>query len=145
VCLPDDGATLIASIALLHLAPGLTVAAQTDRERTRAALRDLGIGATVSVDSLVGHALAKSVESPHAGELLLRLVDTEHCRIIEYPVSPEDRGQSVDEVRQRAGSPLILGVVHEGAVRLGVSEPVHLADGDRLLVLAAAKPADGRD
>lgn len=135
ICLDDDGLSLVAAIALRHLAPTLTIAALAQGERTRAALRDLGIAATVPVDALVGHALAKSVETPHAGELLLRLVDSEGYRIEERPVRSDEVGRTLTELRQRPAASLLLGVVHNGGVRLGIHEDVPIGSDDRLLLL----------
>lgn len=136
ICLEEDGESLVAAIALRHLAPDLTIAAMAQSERTRSAMRDLGVGATVPVDALVGHALAKSVESPHAGELLLRLVDSEGYRIEERPVTPDEAGQTVGSLRTRPSQSVLLGVVHDGEVRLGIHENLVLDASDHLLLLA---------
>lgn len=135
ICLEDDGQSLVAAIALRHLAPDLTIASMAQSERTRSAMRDLGVPATVPVDALVGHALAKSVESPHAGELLLRLVDSEGYRIEERPVAVDEIGETITGLRQRPAQSVLLGVLHAGEVRLGIHEDLVLGAGDHLLLL----------
>lgn len=145
VCLDDDGATVMAVIALRHLRPDLPVACVVRSARARAALADLGVQAAVPVDELVGHTLAKSVEAPHAGELLLRLVDSPALRVREMALGPDADGASLAALRQRSGLPLVLGVVQGREVRLGVGRDVPVAAGDRLLVLEADAKASSRD
>jgi voltage-gated potassium channel len=133
IALDDDGQALIAAIQLRHLAPSLVMAAVTRSERTEAALRDLGVQAAVPVDALVGHALAKSVETPHAGAVLLRLVDSETYRIRERPVAPDEIGRPLSAVRAESRAGLVLGMVRGDAVRLGVLADVVLEAGDMVL------------
>ncbi len=139
VCLGDDGATVMAVIALRHLRPDLPVACLAQSARARGALADLGVHAVLPVDELVGHALAKSVEAPHAGELLLRLVDSPSYRVREVPAQAVGPGTTLGHLRERSGLPLILGVVHDRQVRIGARVDVPLAEGDRLLIL---EPSD---
>jgi hypothetical protein len=78
------------------------------------------------------------MEVPHAGELLLRLVDSEDYQLKEVPVEASQVGRSLREVRAgREG--LVLGAVHGGQVTVGVAEEVTLASDDRLLVLEAGQ------
>ena len=102
------------------------------------ALRDLGVDATLSSDELLVHTLAKSMEAPHAGELLLRLVDSEGYQLRELPIEPADLGRALTAIR-REHPGLVLGAVHEGRVILGLGQDVVLADGDQLIVLEAAR------
>lgn len=144
VCLEDDGATVMAVIALRHLHPDLAVTCLAQSEHARIALADLGVRSALPVDELVGHALAKSVEAPHAGELLLRLVDSPAYRVRELPAADVGPGETLGRLRERSGLPLILGVVHEHEVRIGMREDVALSPGDRLLVLEATDPPERR-
>lgn len=144
VCLDDDGATVLAVITLRHLRPELPIACLARSEHARAALADLGVRSALPVDELVGHALAKSVEAPHAGELLLRLVDSPAYRVREVPLEAVGPADTLGRLRQRSGLPLILGVVHEQQVRIGVRDDVTLDPGDRLLVLEPADASAGR-
>jgi voltage-gated potassium channel len=137
VCLEDDGATVMTVIALRHLHPDLPIACVAQSAHARSALTDLGVRAAVPVDELIGHALAKSVEAPHAGELLLRLVDSSSYRVREVAIDASAGGQTLTELRRRSGLPLILGVVHGDEVRIGVHADVPLEVGDRVLVLEA--------
>lgn len=135
VCLDDDGATVMAAIALRHMAPALPLTCLVQSERARAALAELGVRSVLPLDELAGHALAKSVESPHAGELLLRLVDSAAYRVCEQVVDAAGVEDTLSRLRARSGLVLILGVVHNQEVRLGIREDVVLAPGDRILVL----------
>jgi Trk K+ transport system NAD-binding subunit len=107
-------------------------------------MADLGVAATLSADALVGHALAKSVESPHAGAVLLKLVDGEAYRIIERAAGPEDLGRRLSELRGAPCAALLMAVIRGGAVELGLSEDVTVQDGDQLVWVAKAGVQAGR-
>lgn len=133
----SDADVLVTAVLVQQLAPHVPSLAVAGSTKIAQALRDLGIPVTVSADELLAHTLTKSLESPHAGELLMRLVDTPGCRLDEVPVDEDDAGRPLSVIRaQRAG--LVLGAVHDGQVTLGVDRDPVLATGDRLLVLAAA-------
>lgn len=97
------------------------------------ALKAIGVSQTVSVDELLAHTLAKSLESPHAGDLLLRLLDSERHRLTESEVAADDVGKPLSALRQDRDG-LVLGLVHSDAVDLGIGEDPVVAAGDRLLV-----------
>jgi voltage-gated potassium channel len=104
------------------------------------ALRDLGIHQAVSADELVAHTLAKSLEAPHAGDLILQLVDSEQHSLREISADPELVGRALGSVRsERSG--LVLGLVHQGRVIMGIGEDPTVGAGDQLLV---AEPGHGR-
>jgi voltage-gated potassium channel len=132
----SDADTLVVAVLARQVAPGVPTLAITHSRSVATALTDLGVAATVSADELLAHTLAKSLEAPHAGELLLRLVDSEGYQMREVPIDPEQAGLSLGEVR-RSHPDLVLGAVHDDRVVLGVSSDPTLAAGDRLLVVRA--------
>lgn len=133
VAAPNDGDVLVIAVLLHELAPDLTIAALTSSGPVKEALKAIGVTQTVSVDELVAHTLAKSLESPHAGDLLLRLVDSENHRLTETEAGPAEVGTALSHLRQDRDG-LVLGLVHEGAVDLGIGTDPVVASGDRLLV-----------
>lgn len=135
VTAPTDGEVLEIAIAVRHLAPHLPLIVSTRSEKVSRALHDLGIPLTVSTDDLLGHTLAKSLEAPHAAQLLLRIVNSDAYCIQEWPVKEEWVGLPLSEVRSRHGG-FVLGVAQQDDVILGVErDPVMVADSF-LLVLA---------
>jgi voltage-gated potassium channel len=88
-----------------------SIAALTQSPKVAQALRELGVPRTLAGDDLVGHTLAKSLEKPHAAELVLRLVDSDTYRIQEVPVDAATVSRRLSEIR---GLPqaLVLGLVH---------------------------------
>ncbi|MHB1718128.1 MAG: NAD-binding protein, partial [Acidimicrobiales bacterium] len=130
----EDGDALIIAVILRKLAPDLPVIAVVSSPDVATALHDLGVTRTISVNELVGHAVAKSLEAPHASDLLLRMLGTDRYRLAEIDLEPQFHGQPLAEVRRQAEG-LVLGAVVDGAVVLGVGEDPVLAPADRLLVL----------
>jgi voltage-gated potassium channel len=131
----DDAQVLMCAVLVRHLAPDLEVLAVASSSKVTGALVDLGVQHTVSTDDLLGHTLAKSLETPHAADVLLRMVDSDRYRLTELPVSADLVGLHLSEVRRRAEM-VVLGVVHDGAVTLGVEQDPELDAADTLLVLA---------
>jgi voltage-gated potassium channel len=133
----NDGDVLIMAVLLHELAPELPVSALSNSGPVSEALTAIGVKQTISVEELVAHTLAKSLETPHAGDLLLRLVDSEEHRLVETEAEAAEVGKPLSSVREdRQG--LVLGLVHDGSVQLGIGTDPVLAVGDRLLV---AEPA----
>lgn len=133
----EDADTLVIAVAIHSLAPSLEVYALTQSPRVARALYELGVTYTLSSDELVGHTLAKSLETPQAGDLLLQLVDTDRFMLRETPVDAALVAQPLSHARQSAGT-LVLGISHGAHVDLGVGDDPVLAAGDRLIVLEAA-------
>jgi voltage-gated potassium channel len=130
----DDAEVLVTAVFVRRAAPETPVLAVASSPSVERALRNLGVEATLSADDLLVHTLAKVLEVPHAGELLLRIVDSDDYVLKEVAVSTDEVGQSLRALRaSREG--LILGAVHEGQVTMGVSHDVALAAGDKLLVI----------
>jgi voltage-gated potassium channel len=129
-----DADVLVTALLVRRVAPHVPTLAVAHSANVAAALRELNISTTVSADDLLAHTLAKSLEAPHAGELLLRLVDSEGFQLKELPVEETSVGQRLSDVRgQRAG--LVLGAVHDERVMFELDQDIVLSSGDRLLVL----------
>lgn len=129
-----DGEVLEVAIAIRHLAPKLPMLVSTRSQKVAKALHDLGVPITVSTDDLLGHTLAKSLEAPHAAQLLLRIVNSDAYCIQEQVVQADWVGLRLSEVRGRHGG-FILGVAQDGDVILGVERDPELMAGSHLLVL----------
>jgi voltage-gated potassium channel len=137
----SDGDVLVAVILLHEHAPGLPVTALASSARVGEALRELGVAHIVSTELLVAHTVAKSLEAPHAGELLLRLLDSEGNRLVEETVGDGAAPRPLSALRAERGE-LLLGVVQQGAVSLGVGDDPEVRPGDVLLVVEPVRTAD---
>jgi voltage-gated potassium channel len=140
VACPDDGDVLVTSIALRSLAPNLDVFALARSPKVVQALRDLGIGRTLSSDALVAHTLAKTLEAPHAGDLLLQLLDSEHYRMHERLVADDLVGLAPRELRLDPPA-IVLGVVRGSEVTPVLTSDQALRAGDVLITLAERERA----
>lgn len=133
-----DADVLVTAVLLRHIAPDVPTLAVATLPSVCQALEDLGIRTALSADELLVHTLAKVMEAPHAGELLLRLVDSEDYQLKELPVEAASVGKLLSAVRaNRTG--LVLGLVHDGHVTVGVSQDPTITEDDRLLVLEAER------
>ena len=128
----SDADTMVVAVAVRSLAPALEVYALTQSPSVAHALADLGVTHTLATDELVGHTLAKSLEAPQSGDVLLALVDSDAYRMVETEVGEDLAGQPLSAARGRADA-LILGVYQGGRVTLGVASDPVLATGDRLI------------
>jgi voltage-gated potassium channel len=128
-----DGDVLVSAVLLRKLAPELPLAALVSSGSVREALGDLGVQQVISADELIAHTLAKVLETPHAGDLVALLVDSARQRLVEVEADQATAGRQLSAVRdERAG--LVLGLVHDGAFTLGVSDDPVIATGDHLLI-----------
>jgi voltage-gated potassium channel len=132
----QDADTMIVAVTLHTLAPKIRSYALTDSPRVARALGELGVTHTLSADELVGHTVAKSLETPEAGDLLLSLVGATNYRMEEQIVDEElrSRAPTLSAARSTPGT-LILGIARDGKVDLGVNSDPELTTGDRLIVL----------
>lgn len=131
---PGDADVLVTAVLVRHIAPEVPTLALAGSVSVCQALGDLGIRTSFSSDELIVHTLAKSLEAPHAGELLLRIVDSDDYKLKERPVASTDVGRPLSAVRaERDG--LVLGAVQADRVTVGVAEDIVLAAGDSLIVL----------
>jgi voltage-gated potassium channel len=133
-----DADVLVTAVLVHQLAPDVASLAVAHSGNVSRALHELGMKVTVSAEDLLAETLAKSLEAPHAAELLLQLVGSDGYQLKELPVDPGCIGQRLSRVRvERDG--LVLGIVQAGTVLLGVGhDPVLTAD-DHVLVLEAER------
>jgi voltage-gated potassium channel len=134
VGMPDDGQALVVAVFLRQLAPDLPVTALVHAASVGEALRDLGVQQVLSGDELVAQAISKTLEAPHAGALLLRLLYSERHRLVEQVVPEASVSRPLSVVREERDE-LVLGVIHGGALSLGVGEDPDVSGGDVLLVV----------
>ncbi|MCL4434948.1 MAG: ion channel [Actinobacteria bacterium] len=131
----SDADVLVTAVLVRHIAPSTPIIAVTDSAKIARALDDLGVKLTVSGDELMGHTLAKSLEAPHAAEVLLRLVDSNGYKLQEVPVNQSDIGKQLSAVRSEHND-LVLGLVTMShGVALGVGTDPVVSDGDHLIVV----------
>ncbi len=133
-----DGDALVSAVLLRQLAPQLPITALARSRSVAAALRELGVRQVLSTDELVAHTLAKSLEAPHAGDLLLELLESEQHRLVEQVIDEGAGPQSLSTLRDRRRE-LILGIIHDGKVSLGVGDDPEVKPGDVLLVVEERK------
>lgn len=138
---PDDAAVLVTAVLVHRLAPDTPTLAIASSPRIGEALRELGVEA-VAGDELLAHTVAKTLEAPHAGELLLRILDSEGVRLRERPVGHEHEGRPLSAVRAAAPG-VVIGAVCGGRVVMGVADDPVLGADDRVLVLEPEHPARG--
>jgi len=131
----EDGDSLVIAVILRKLAPKLPVLAVVSSPDVASALHDLGVTRTVSVNELVGSVLAKSLEAPHASDLLLGMLGTDRYRLTEVGVEPRWHGRRLAQVRSEAEG-LVLGAVVSGKVVLGIGDDPVLGADDQLLLLS---------
>jgi len=136
----SDADTLVIAVAIHSLAPALEVYALTQSASVARALTELGVTHTLSSDELVGHTLAKSLETPQAGDVLLQLINTPSYRLVETAVDAGMVSQRLSQARSRSGA-LVLGVCRGGTVDLGVGGDPVLSPGDSLIVLERSERA----
>ncbi len=130
----NDGDVLVSAVLVRQEAPGVPITALVSSRRLIPALKDLGVAQVLSPDDLTGHAVAKGLEAPHAGELLMHLVRGEEHRFVEHRVEASEPPRPLSSVRAERHE-LVLGVVQGSSVSLGVSDDPEVGPGDFLLVL----------
>ena len=138
----SDADVLVTAVLLRQVAPGVPTVALARSASVCRALRELGVPVQVSADEVVVQTLTKSLEAPHAGEILLRLMDSDGYRMRELPANPEDVGQPLGQVRGRHRG-LVLGLVRADHVSIGVIEDPVVEAGDQLLVVEPLSPPRG--
>jgi voltage-gated potassium channel len=132
----SDGDVLVSAVLLRKEAPDLPIVALVRSPSARDALRELGVQQAISTEQLIAHTLAKSLEAPHAGDMLTELVESsKHC-LIEVEADTEMVGKQLSTVRDERPE-LVLGLVHEGRFVLGLGENPVVSSGDHLLLAQA--------
>jgi len=130
----DDADSLVIAVSLRAIAPDLEVYALTQSARVAQALKELGITNTLSSDELVGHTVAKSLESPHAGDVLLKLLDSTDLFMRERRVDSAFVHHRLSEVRGSSGR-LVLGILRQGQVELGLADDPQLEPDDMVIFI----------
>lgn len=130
---PSDGDVLVSAVLLRKQAPELPVVALVSSPSVREALGDLGIQQTLSARELIARTLAKSLEAPHAGDMLAQLVESNSHKLAEIEADAATVGRPLSAIRDER-SYLLLGLVHAGAFTLGIETDPVVAAGDKLLI-----------
>ena len=129
----DDGDVLVSTVLIRRLAPDLELIALVKSASVCEALHELGVSRTLSPTDMIAHAVAKSLEAPHAADLLAELVDSDEHTLTEVKAETAAIGRPLSSIRgERAG--LVLGVVHDGTFSLGIGTDPVIAEGDFLLL-----------
>lgn len=137
----SDGDVLISSVLVRRLAPELPVIALVGSAAVREALQDIGIQRTMSAHDLIAATLAKSLEAPHAADMVAQLVESDSHRLAEVAADSEGAvGKALSAVRDERDG-LVLGLVHDGRFTLGLAGDPVVQTGDRLLIAESAPQA----
>jgi len=129
----SDGDVLVSAVLVRKLAPGLETAALVSSPSVREALIDLGVHQVISAHTLIASTLAKSLETPHAGDMLAELVGSGNHRLSEVEAEIAAVGRPLSAIRDERDG-LVLGIVHRGRFTLGVGDDPVVQAGDHLLV-----------
>jgi len=129
----SDGDVLVSAVLLRKQAPDLPVVALVGSPSIREALRDLGVKQTLSGQELIARTLAKSLEAPHAGDMLAQLVESNSHKLAEVGADAATIGKPLSAIRDER-SELVLGLVQGGRFTLGIGTDPVVAAGDSLLI-----------
>lgn len=132
----DDGDVLVSAVLVHQEAPDVPVTALVGSRRLIPALKDLGVLQVLSPEDLTGHTIAKGLEAPHAGEVLMHLVRGEEHRLVEHEVEEGEPTRPLSSIRAERHE-LVLGVVRGSSVSLGVTDDPEVGPGDLLLMVEA--------
>jgi voltage-gated potassium channel len=139
----SDGDVLVSSVLVRKQAPDLPIVAVVSSASVREALRDLGVRQTISAHDLIAATLAKSMEAPHAADMVSELVESQTHRLSEVDAAGEGAvGKALSAVRDERDG-LVLGLVHDGRFSLGLADDPTVMAGDSLLIAESAPPAAG--
>ena len=138
----DDTDSLLIAVALRAMVPELLVYALVSSPRISRAMREVGVTHTLSSDELVGHTLAKALETPEAGDVLLAMVDSGSYTMRDRVVGSDLADRRLSEARGTAGA-LVLGVARNGTIDIGIDDDPTLAAGDRLIELVSHRSSTG--
>lgn len=137
----SDGDVLVSAVLLRKQAPDLPAVALVGSSSVREALHELGIQQTLSAQELIACTLAKSLEAPHAGDMVAQLVESNEHKLTEIEAEPAAVGKPLSAVRDEQEG-LVLGLVHAGAFTLGIGRDPVVAAGDRLLIAERCEPRE---
>jgi voltage-gated potassium channel len=137
----SDGDVLVSSVLVRKQAPNLPIVAVVSSASVREALADLGVRQTMSPHDLIAATLAKSLEAPHAADMVSDLVESPRHRLSEVDAATEGAvGKALSAVRDERDG-LVLGLVHDGKFSLGIAEDPTIEAGDSLLIAEGATAA----
>jgi voltage-gated potassium channel len=136
----DDTDALVIAVALRAIVPALVIYALVSSPRIGRAMREVGVTHTLSSDELVGHTLAKALETPEAGDLLLQMVDSTSYAMRDRVVEGSLVDKRLSQARATVGA-LVLGVARDGRIDIGIDDDPLLAAGDRLIELVSIRSA----
>ncbi len=101
----SDGDVLVSAVLTRKQAPDLLIIALVNSASVREALQDLGVQQVMSSHKLIASTLAKSLEAPHAADMLAQLVESNTHRIGEIDADAVIIGKRLSAVRDGAGRP----------------------------------------
>jgi len=131
-----DAETLLIAVLLREEAPDLPISATVKSPSVRDALKGLGSHLLISEDELLAHTLAKSIETPHAADLMLALVASDNVFLEEIELTADDIGLTMAEAEQKylkVGKPMAL--VSGSRLYLGIENNPTVGLGDTLLIM----------
>ncbi len=138
----SDGDVLVSAVLIRKLAPDLETAALVSSPSVREALTDLGIHQTISAHAMIASTLAKSLEAPHAWDMLAQLVGSNEHRLTEIEADAGAAGRPLSAIRDERDG-LVLGLVHDGTFTLGLGEDPVVQAGDRLVIAEQERAISG--
>lgn len=138
----SDGDVLVSAVLIRKLAPDLETAALVSSPSVREALTDLGIHQTISAHAMIASTLAKSLEAPHAWDMLAQLVGSNKHRLTEIEADASAAGRPLSAIRDERDG-LVLGLVHDGTFTLGLGEDLVVQAGDRLVIAEQERAISG--
>lgn len=129
-----DSDVLLCTVLTKHLAPNVSIIAVVTSRKVAQAISDLGVDIAFSSEELLGHTLAKSLEAPHASEVISKLLGSENYELLEEAVIESNVGRRLSEIRDESRD-LILGVATDAGVSIGVDEDPVLSSNNHLVLI----------
>lgn len=135
----SDGDVLMTAIEAQHITPEGPILAITQTTKAVDALEAIGIKGMATQD-LMGELITQSLATPHAAGLFQALLASDVTQLEEVAVPPGWVGNPLSQVRAQTDM-LVLGIVEDGAVKLGLPEDPILSEGTTVLRLVMRRPA----
>ena len=127
----QDGTVLMSAIEAHRLAPSVPLFAVTQSRQAAQTLKDLGLPHSVASQDLLGHMLAKSLETPHAADFFITLLTDAHRVLQEIPAEASWAGRPLDQL-PISDHATVLAIVRAARILTAVDRET-LHPGDRLL------------
>ncbi|MCY0900086.1 MAG: ion channel [Firmicutes bacterium] len=138
----SDGDVVMTALEAQQLVPKDIILAVTHSKTAIGALEAVGIRGIASQD-LLGEFLTKSLETPHAFNVLHQILASESVVLEEIPVPDVWVGKPLSQVRANAGG-LVLGLVRNGTFSLGLPDDPTLTTDSTLVQLRVNAVSAGR-